>query len=375
MTRRSWFVASGMALASACRRAKRTGFPGYALIATSGENTVTAIDLSRFQLVKTIAVGGPPTAVVPAQNGASYILTPATGSIHLVDNGLNVVSSRRFASELSNMQLAPDGTRLWATAAGSRELIEAHPSDLRIIQRQKLPAEPTAMDVSSAGLVAVASGAQGIVELFSTANNHRIRAQLPGPVGQVRFRSDGKLLLVANLHDRSLTVLAVPSLQVMADLPLAMQPQNLCFTADYGQLFVSGAGMDAIAIVFPYDMLEVEQTVLAGRDPGVMACSANPAYLFVASASGSDICILSVDTRKVIGIVEVGQKPGYVGITPDSRYALILDELSGDLAIIYIPGIRQNTLRTSRYKTGGALFTLLPVGNRPVHVAVVPKVA
>jgi hypothetical protein len=61
-------------------------------------------------------------------------------------------------------------------------------------------------------------------------------------------------------------------------------------------------------------------------------------------------------------------------VTPDSRYALILDEASGDLAVIYIPSISQNTVRTNRYKTGGALFTLLPVGNNPVHLAVVPKV-
>jgi DNA-binding beta-propeller fold protein YncE len=223
-------------------------------------------------------------------------------------------------------------------------------------------------------MVAVASGPQGLIELFDLAGR-RSEARLPGRVGQVRFRSDGKLLLIANHHDRALTVLAVPSLEIVAELPLAMQPRNLCFSADQGQLFVSGEGMDAIAIVFPYDMLEVEQTVLAGRDPGVMACSAVPNYLFVASASGSDICMMNVDTRKVIGIVEVGQRPAYIGITPDNRYALVLDEDSGDLAVIYIAGIRQNTLQTDRYKTAGALFTLLPVGNKPVHIAVVPKMA
>ena len=52
-----------------------------------------------------------------------------------------------------------------------------------------------------------------------------------------------------------------------------MQPENLCFNSDQGQLFVTGEGMDGVAIVFPYNTLEVEQTVLAGRDPGVMACS------------------------------------------------------------------------------------------------------
>ena len=373
MTRRGCFAAAGLAFAAACSRNKRVGFAGYALVATAGDNSVTAIDLSRFQLARIIQVNSPPTAIVPAPDGKSCVLTPASGSLHLIDNDLNVERSRRFADELSSMQVSPGGVRAYAAAAHTRELIEARVSDLTVLSRHKLDAEPTAMDISVAGLVAVASGSQGTVELLDPATGRRSRAQLTGSLGQLRFRSDGKLLLVANRHDCSLTVLAVPGLETVADLPLAMQPENLCFTADQGQLFVSGQGMDAVAIVFPYNMLEVQQTVLAGRDPGAMACSANPTYLFVANASGSDVCILDIDTRKVMGIVEVGQKPGCIGITPDSRYALILDEASADLAVVYVPGIQRNTVRTDRYKTGGALFTLLPVGNQPVHLAVVPK--
>ena len=375
MTRRSWLTVTGLAVASACGPHRRAGYPGYALVATAGDSAVTAIDLSRFQLAKIIPLSGAPTAIVPSPQGKSCVLTPATGSLHLIDNELNVELSRRLADELSNMQLTPDGSRAFATAAHTRELIEVNASELQVIRRHKLSAAPTAMDISVNGQVAVASGAEGMVEILDLATGQRTRTQLSGAIGQLRFRGDGKLLLVANYHDRSLTVLAVPGLQMVAELPLAMQPENLCFTADQGQLFVSGQGMDAVAIVFPYDMLEVEQTVLAGRDPGAMACSPSPSYLFVASAGGSDVCILDVDTRKVIGIVDVGQNPGCITITPDSRYALILDETSGDLAVIYIPSIRQNTVRTNRYKTGGALFTLLPVGNKPVHVAVVPKLA
>jgi YVTN family beta-propeller protein len=374
MTRRRWLATTGLAIATACAPRRRVGYEGYALVATAGDAAVTAIDLSRFQLARIIPLSGAPTAISASPHGKTCVLTPSTGSLHLIDNELNVELSRRLADELSNMQFAPDGSRAFTTAAHTRELIEVNGSDLQVLRRHKLTAEPSAMDISVNGSVAVASGGQGTVELLDTAGQ-RTRAQLPGAIGQLRFRGDGKLLLVANYHDRSLTVLTVPGLQVMADLPLAMQPENLCFTADQGQLFVSGQGMDALAIVFPYDMLEVEQTVLAGRDPGAMGCSSTPSYLFVASAGGSDICILDVDTRKVIGIVDVGQNPGCISITPDSRYALILDETSGDLAVIYIPSIGQNTVRTNRYKTGGALFTLLPVGNRPVHVAVVPKLA
>ena len=191
---------------------------------------------------------------------------------------------------------------------------------------------------------------------------------MQGEIGVLRFRADGQLLLVPCLYDHSLTAVQVPGLQRVTELPLGMAPENLCFNSDAGQLFVSGDGMDAVAIVFPYDTLEVEQTVLAGRDPGVMACSANPAYLFVASHSGSDVCILNVDSRKVIGIVEVGQKPAYITVTPDSQYALVLDEISGDMAVIHVSAIRAN-----RTKSGAALFTMVQVGAKPIQAAIVPK--
>jgi hypothetical protein len=67
--------------------------------------------------------------------------------------------------------------------------------------------------------------------------------------------------------------------------------------------------------------------------------------------------------------VEVGQKPAFITVTPDDQYALVLDEQSGDMAVIHVPAIRAN-----RTKTGASLFTMLAVGNRPIHAAVVPAV-
>ncbi len=356
-----------MLLAAACGPKKGTGYPGYALIATAGDNSIAAVDLTRFQLVKTIPVGAPPSAVVPdIASNHSYVLTPGNGSVHIVDGNLNVIASRKLADDIAQIGLTSDGKRLLAIAGSARELIEADPVRLAVTARHPLFADPKQVDISASGHVAISSGEAGLVELVDLASGRHASARMSGAVGQVRFRADGKLLLASNLGDRSLTAFNVPGLRVVTELPLAMQPQNLCFKADAGQLFVSGQGMDAVAIVFPYQF-EVDQTVLAGRDPGVMGCSAS--YLFVASGSGSDISILDIDTRKVIGIVEVGQRPAFITVTPDDQYALVLDEQSGDIAVIHVQAIRAN-----RTKTGASLFTMLAVGNRPIQAAVVPRV-
>lgn len=362
-TRREWLA---WAVLGACGRKKATGYPGYALIATSGENSIAAVDLTSFRLVRQIGLGAAPAAVIAAQN-RSLVLTPSTGSVLILDASLRRVSSHKLADLVSAIRLTPDQKLLVAIAGKSRELILADAMSLKVIRRHRLEGDPVALDVAASPYAAVSTGPQGTVELFHLDTGKRWRVQMPGEIGGLRFRADGQLLLVASVYDRSIAALQVPGLQEIAELPLGMAPETLCFNSDGGQLFVSGAGMDAVAVVFPYDTLEVEQTVLVGRDPGAMACSASPAYLFVASHSGSDVCILDVNSRKVIGIVEVGQKPAYITVTPDSQYALVLDELSGDMAVIHVPAIRAN-----RTKSGAALFTLVQVGARPVQAAIVP---
>jgi DNA-binding beta-propeller fold protein YncE len=368
MTRRDLLAGGALALSAACGRKKGTGYSGYALIATAGDSSVSAIDLTAFRLVKTIPLAAPPSAVIAGSEGTAYVLTPSNGTISLIDKTLTRALTRAVAEDLNELRLSPDGKRLIGVAADSRELLQIDPANLNVLRRQKLRDRPTGLDVSKDGYVAVASSEAGTLELFRLGDGKRSHAQLNGPIGSVRFRQDGGLLLVARTQDRSLTVLNVPDLQVIADLPLAMKPQNLCFTPNGGQLFVSGEGMDAVAIVFPYRTLEVEQTVLAGRDPGVMACSDSPSYLFVANNSGSDIAILNVANRKMIGAVQVGQTPRFIAITPDEQYALVLDEASGDMAVLHIPAIRIESR-----KSGAALFTLLPVGDQPVHCAIVPR--
>jgi DNA-binding beta-propeller fold protein YncE len=368
MTRRDCLTLGTALFSAACTPTKRTGYLGYALIATSGENSLAVVDLATFRLLKTIPLGAPPTAVIPATSARqNYVLTPSTNNVHVLDRNLSLTSSHRLGEGISEIRLFPDASGIVAAARPSRELIYADPLSLRVIHRIKLQAEPLSLDVSANGYVAVSSGAQGTVELLQPTSGLHKRIEIGGPVGGVRFRGDGQMLLVARTDERSIVGIDVATQQVVAELPLAMEPEHLCFNADQGQLFVTGKGMDGVAIVFPYKTMEVDQTVLAARNPGVMAASDSPDYLFIASANGSDVSILNIDTRKLIGVVDVGGQSEFIAITPDNRFALVLNKTSGTMAVIHIP-----TIRTNRAKNGVSLFTLVDVGAKPVHVGVMP---
>lgn len=369
INRRTFFAGAAFAAATACSRHRGSGFPGYALIATAGETSVAVVDLMQFRLEEPISLGASPTAVVPGESGTALVLTPATGSVHLVGQNRKVAGVFPLGSGVSEIRLIRSGKALLGISRKPYELIEADVTRFRIAARHRLKDEPRFMDVVE-DLVAVSGGDGGWVELFDLKKGKRWSKQMGARIGDLRFRADGGLLLVSNLANRSLTALSIPELEVIADLPLAMQPENLCFNSDQGQLFVTGDGMDGVAIVFPYRILQVDQTVLAGRDPGFMACSKNPALLFVASASGSDVCILNIDSRKVVSFVDLAQHPSYITVTPDDQYALILNRESGNLAFIHIPAIRTNPAVVIN-KLGAALFTMFPVGREPVDAAVI----
>ena len=155
-----------------------------------------------------------------------------------------------------------------------------------------------------------------------------------------------------------------------AHLPLPLEPACFCFNADGGQLFVSGPGMDAVVIVYPYQT-EIAETVLAGKAPGAMTCSTLPPYLFVANPSTASVTVLDVDTRKLVCVIGVGQEPGQILLTPDGQYAMVLNRRSGDLAVVRVPALRLDSEGKPRRYTAPPLFNLIAVGAGPVSAAVV----
>ncbi len=373
MNRRKWLAAAGLAAVSACTRSKGTGFYGYALVANAGDSSLAQVDLTSFRLSSAVGLSAPPSRIVAGgSDQRAYVLTPSNGSVHrLAGEPFKVAASRRVADHLADLRLSDDAKFLWTLSPHARELVHLDAETLAPLVRHRFSIPVDCVDFSSTGYAAAASSA-GAVELLHLASGQRTRVQT-SPLGQIRFRSDGKVLLAANLQSHSLLALDVPTLQTVVELPLAMRPDELCFNADQGQLFVSGAGMDGIAVVFPFDTLYVDQTLLAGRDPGKMACSASPAFLFVASRTGSDLCILNIDTRKVVGFVETGGRPSFITVTPDSQFALVLDQMSGDMGVIRVP--RNLTGTERRLKTGGSLFTMISVGSKPVDAVVISRPA
>jgi len=244
-----------------------------------------------------------------------------------------------------------------------------------------LPAPPDAFDLVTdrrrqVPVAAIASLANRTISLASLANGAIERTIVSDDAPSlVSFQWDGSQVIAGSWQGRNATIYEAATGKTVVRLPLPLAPRQFCMSGDGGQLFITGDGMDAVVVLFP-SQTEIYQTILAGRAPGSMTTTAKgvaPAYLMLTNPQTDGITVLDTDTYSLVAAVQVGRGPCRILLTPDGQYALVLNERSGDMAVV-----RMLALSTTpnggyrRFKPAPApIFTLIPVGDRPVSAAFV----
>jgi DNA-binding beta-propeller fold protein YncE len=349
------------AVSTACSRKKSAVYDIF--VANEAGNALAVVDLSTFTLTKHILLGDAPTAVIA--DGAkprAWALAPASGAVFEVDTeSLNVVRKVTLGPSIG---MRRQEQSLWVL--GKRTLTEV-PLDTFVRRTVlTLPSDAHDFDISDYhDLAAISYGPSGSVSVIAL-KDRRVGppVKVADEVGAARFRSDGRGIFVADTAARQLCVLDA-SARTIVNLPLAVRPDNLCFNHDRGQLFITGEGRDAVVVVFPYFVPQIAETVLAGNAPGAMAAS--PTHLFVANPKAGEVTILNATRRRIEAVTAVGADPGFITITPDGNFALVLNRQSGDMAVIRAGGIVAQA--AGRLKSA-PLYTMIPVGSRPVAAAV-----
>ena len=326
------------------------------------------VDLTNFRRLSVIALDAAPSAVLPhPASQKAFVLAPRNGTVYELEAASLSVSRRvRAGNDAVSMKMAPTRDAVWVLYRDPAAIVEIPLDSLRPRRHIRLAAAPDDFDLSSTGRAAIASRQAHTITLASLdhAAVERTMAASVEPTS-VCFQPNGEQMIAASGPDRSVTIIDVATGKVVVRLPLPFEPRNYCFNADGGQLFFTGDGMDAVAILYPYQT-EIAETVLAGRAPAGMAVLNT--YLFVTNPSTNRVTVLDIDTRKLVSVIEVGLEPRHIVFTPDNQYALVLNEKSGDLAVIRYYSV--GNAPRDRHKSS-SLFTMIPVGEKPVSAAVI----
>lgn len=345
---------------------RRAGYRGYAFIANEEGQAVAAVDLEALAVARHIPLDSAPTEVLALHTRPFvYALTPQNGSIQEIQaDRLSFARKLAAGTQAIAMHLSPDERAMYVLTREPKALVRIALERFAVDWKLPLSEDPHDFALSPDGKTAAVSAGQSVRMVDLAARKIGDPLGPPADIGAVRFLSDSRTMVAANRGDKMLSIYDVATSKLIADLPIAVRPDNLCFSNDGGQLFVTGEGVDGVVIVYPYHTPQVDKTVLAGHAPGAMAAS--DSFLFIASPSSGDVSILNIGTQRVIAVLNVGSDPGFVAVTPDDQYALVLNRKSGDVAVLRVDLIAPN-----RYKERAAkLLTVIPVGSKPVSAAV-----
>lgn len=354
--RRRTFLTATIPFAAGCRRGAAPSGGGLVLVANRDGEAVAVVDLAAFAAIRHIPVRGRPSTLARLPGSRAAVLTPETGVIHRVNvETLSVEASRQIAGHATTMARGRDGA-IYALA--DRWFIRLNGETLAPDWQLALPEPGASLDLSRETPFAIVSGRYGKLVLLDL-NNRRIawRRELSDVSGPVAFLKNGRLILAGDRSRNRLLALEPAEGRLVVDLPLSLAPERFCFKHDGGQLFITGAGPDAVVVVYPFQT-QVAGTILAGRNPGVMAAS--PDLLFVANPDSGEVTVMEIRTHKIRAVVPVGQRPNRIIVTPDNAFALVLNEGSGDIAVIRVDAM------TGRRTKAAPLFTMIPVGSAPV---------
>ena len=383
LSRRRLLISAGAGVFSACAPAKAVGYRGYCLVANRASRNVGVVDLYRFRLRRQIPLGGAPSEiVVHAAAPKAYVLLPEDGEVVEIDTQKLTVNRRaRIGAHAINMSLAPvrsvagkdTGAVLWVLSRDPAELIELSLDSFTPRRRVSLPSTPDGFTLSSGNLAAVASYASRTIALVSLDNATLSRViECKDEPSILHFRMDGAQLIAGSHPDRALTIFDPPSGRTVVRLPVGLAPRNFCPDNTGGQLYVTGDGMDAVVVIYPYET-EIGQTILAGHAPAAMAVTQGDVpLLLVANPESDRVTALDANNtgKSLVTVVDVGQEPHRIVMTPDSEYALVLNRRSGDLSVI-----RRISLSNGKpFRRPTPVFTMVPVGEEPVAAAVAPWV-
>jgi YVTN family beta-propeller protein len=368
-------IAPAALLASACGRRRASRYQGWLFVSSGDGKSVSVADLAYFRHITTIPLPCAPEQLLHSGGRVFALCREGQSLIGINPATMSIASKIPLPGKPVAARLIADGNVALVLTEGPNLLLSVDLSSRRVTARLSLPGAASDIDLAR-------ETSPGQAALSIPSQNSIARVSLPAfriagvtdvgvPCAALRFRPDGKTILAGATAARQIVTIDSATGRLLARLPLPLAPSRFCFNGDGGQMFVTGAGQDAVTIVSPFQN-EVDQTILAGRTPWAMAVSESRNLLFVTNRESGDLTILDIDTRTLAASVHVGENPSDVLLTPDGEYALVLDRRTGNVSVVRIPSVLGHdpgALGKARTKP---LFTVFPTVSDARSAIIVP---
>lgn len=331
-------------------------------------------------------------AVTPASFAADrkiYVANEDASTVSVIDGqSLKATQNIAVGKGAHNVQISPDGTRVWVTNNGSPSAaadIAVH-KGMPVAEHGAMASagEVWAIDTTTDEVVAkvgvgkhpahvvltndgkfalITNGGDNTVSVVDTATLKVVDTVATGefPHG-IRVSPNGKHAYVANLNGGTVSVIDLASRKQVNQIKVGKGPAQVGFTPDGRLAFVSLSQEGRVAVVDPKEQ-KVVRTIGVGVVPIQLFVTPDGSKLIVANqgtrkSSGKTVSIIDLNNFEVIKTITTGDGAHGVAIGADGRYA-------------YVSNVYANSVTVIDIQAGKAVKTL-SIGRGPNGITVAP---
>lgn len=295
-----------------------------------------------------------------------YVANEDADTVSVLDAvSFKTLASVRVGAKPHNVQVSPDGTRVWVTNNG-----ESVPPDTSVHQGMgkgahqamggagavwvldaatdavlaKVPVglHPAHVVLTPDGRFAyVTNGGDNTLSVIDALTQRGVATVAVGkfPHG-IRISPDGKQAYVANLKGGTVSVVDTASQEEVTQIPVGKGPAQVAFTPDGRLAFVSLSEENSVAVIDPVSR-KVLRRISVGPVPIQLFATPDSTLLLVANQGsrkkpGKTLSMIDLERFKVIKTVETGAGTHGVTVDREGRYAYITNTYAGSLSVLDI---------------------------------------
>ena len=178
----------------------------------------------------------------------------------------------------------------------------------------------------------------------------------------IAISPDGAWLAAVNPDSGSVSLLALPELELKREIQVGVDPRTLTFGADSKFLYVSNFGGNSITVV---DVAGGEKEAEFAVGPMPYAAVAQKGVLYVVEHALGQVSSYNAKTGELRSQLEVEDFPSGLALDPDAGDLYVTHLFSGRVSLIDLSSFTLETVISSRNNTNLSQFMLLdPAGKR-----------
>lgn len=301
-----------------------------------------------------------------------YVTNAVSNTVSVIDTATDTVTNTiNVGRNPRGIAISPDGSVAYVTNFLDDTVAVLDTTTRTVVATISVGNGPTGVVFSPDGTSAyVVSGFDRRVNIIDTASRKRTKTVRVGREPQaIAITRDGKSAYITNFKDNSVTELEMQTGRSAATILVGRGPNGIAVTPDDSKVYVVNYTSDTISII-DRATRKVTNTVSVGVSPTKVAFAPDGTKAFVANSLGSTISVIDTSEEKVESTF-----PGAFGDNPIHRPdGLILPHGGTRIyTALFGEGLGSRVQVTSALT--GSVLRIINVGEGPFAVAVTPSLA